>query len=162
MILAGTGHRPNKLGGYGAEARFRLIDVAIEQLNELQPIKVISGMALGWDTALAEAALQLKLPLVAAVPFSGQESMWPFASRQRFKELLSQASEVHYVCAPGYAAWKMQVRNQWMVDECDVLLALWNGTKGGTANCVGYALGKQVKLVNCWNAYKKHLTALGE
>ena len=37
-----------------------------------------------------------------------------------------------------YTSAAMQVRNEWMADHCDVLLALWNGTPGGTANCLRY------------------------
>ncbi len=33
----------------------------------------------------------------------------------------------------------MQVRNEYMVDRADLVLALWNGTPGGTGNCVRYA-----------------------
>jgi uncharacterized phage-like protein YoqJ len=38
-----------------------------------------------------------------------------------------------------YRAELMQIRNEWMVDRCDLLIAVWNGTPGGTANCVAYA-----------------------
>jgi uncharacterized phage-like protein YoqJ len=38
-----------------------------------------------------------------------------------------------------YAPWKMMLRNKYMVNNCDVLLALWNGTPGGTQKCVAYA-----------------------
>jgi hypothetical protein len=34
-------------------------------------------MARGWDLALAKAAVELGLPLFAAIPFVGQESRWP-------------------------------------------------------------------------------------
>jgi uncharacterized phage-like protein YoqJ len=33
----------------------------------------------------------------------------------------------------------MQIRNEWMVDRCDKLIAVWDGSKGGTGNCVDYA-----------------------
>jgi uncharacterized phage-like protein YoqJ len=33
----------------------------------------------------------------------------------------------------------MQVRNEWMVDHCNDLLAVWDGSDGGTGNCVRYA-----------------------
>lgn len=50
-----------------------------------------------------------------------------------------------------YSPAKMQKRNQYMVDHCDVLIALYNGDpKGGTANCVHYAeqVGKRIVMVS--------------
>jgi uncharacterized phage-like protein YoqJ len=44
----------------------------------------------------------------------------------------------------------MQKRNEYMVDKCDKLLAVWNGTTGGTHNCIKYAKskGKEIILLN--------------
>lgn len=55
MIVAGTGHRPNKLGGYGDDVFERLVALARTYLWHMEPWHVISGMALGWDQALAQA-----------------------------------------------------------------------------------------------------------
>ena len=52
MIICGTGHRPNKLGGYTQAAQLKLYNVAVEVLEELKPTTVISGMAIGWDQAV--------------------------------------------------------------------------------------------------------------
>jgi uncharacterized phage-like protein YoqJ len=42
--------------------------------------------------------------------------------------------------APFYKiAEAMQLRNIWMVDHADEVWAFWDGSKGGTANCVKYA-----------------------
>jgi len=43
---------------------------------------------------------------------------------------------------PEYKASKMQKRNIWIVDNSDGLVAVWDGTPGGTANCVEYARNK--------------------
>lgn len=153
MIVAGTGHRPDKLGGYTREAKDKLIKLAQDYLKEAKPDKVISGMALGWDNALGWAAVRLGIPLIAAVPFKGQERMWPQESKDNFEALLYCAEEVVYVSEGGYAPWKMQVRNKWMVDNCDVVLAIWNGTDGGTANCVKYAESVGKPIVNLWEAF---------
>ena len=42
-----------------------------------------------------------------------------------------------------YHPAKMQKRNEFMVDNCDILIALWNGTSGGTKNCINYAKKKE-------------------
>ena len=157
MIVAGTGHRPDKLGGYSDAAHERLVTVACSALGDLRGdvSRVISGGALGWDQALAEAALRLELPLTLALPFAGFWSKWPKKSQDYLELLVSRADKVVYVCEPGYAAWKMQHRNKYMVDECYAVLALWNGTDGGTANCVRYAYKVGKPLINVWDKYKE-------
>lgn len=154
MIIAGTGHRPDKLGGYGLDVRKRLVDVAHIYLcvSKEPATRVISGGALGWDQALAEAALDLNIPLTMALPFEGFETKWPRES-QEFLHSLMNPADVVFVCEPGYAPWKMQERNKWMVDNCTHLLALWNGTDGGTANCVRYAEKVGKPIINLWENY---------
>lgn len=155
MILCGTGHRPNKLGGYGDDVTERLVEVAKKHLDNVD--KVVSGMALGWDTALAIAAVQKGIPFVAAVPFIGQEQAWPEESQTIYRNLLDLACETVIVCEGGYAPWKLQERNKWMVDHSDAVLALWNGTSGGTRNCLSYASKKGKVVLNVWGDYEKLL-----
>ena len=40
--------------------------------------------------------------------------------------------------------------NGWMVDNSDAVIAVWNGTAGGTANTVDYArkLGRSVLVID--------------
>jgi len=71
LVIAATGHRPDKLGGYGSDVHRRLVELAARYLDLEQPTCVISGLALGWDLAFADAALLLGLPVHGAVPFEG-------------------------------------------------------------------------------------------
>lgn len=144
MIVAFTGHRPDKLGGYTLpNPTYTKICQAIEKkLVELKPEKVISGMALGVDQWAAHIATKLNIPFLAAVPFAGQEGVWPAQSKKIYKFLLEKAAEVVIVCEGGYSAAKLQKRNEWMVNHCDLLIAIWDGTQGGTGNCVEYAKGQ--------------------
>jgi len=158
MIVAFTGHRPNKLyKAYEKEGIILIRDVFIEDLKTLKPDKIISGMALGADTAGAAAAIKMGIPLAAYVPFIGQEKLWPQKSQDTFNKILDKASEVVIVSEGGYSPAKMQIRNIKMTDDCDVLLALWNGSSGGTANCVKYAEKVGKTIVNCWEQYQIHL-----
>lgn len=154
MIICGTGHRPDKLGGYGEDVKESLNTVAMEWLTKHKVDRIISGGALGWDQALAMAAWDLGIPYTMALPFLAFDSKWPQRSRDYLTRLINDAHDVVYVCDPGYAPWKMQERNKWMVDNSDSVLALWNGTLGGTANCIKYAekVGKPV--TNLWSQYK--------
>jgi uncharacterized phage-like protein YoqJ len=153
MILAGTGHRPNKLGGYSTEAFGKLINIAKEYLSSNKPDLIISGMAIGWDQALAVAAIELDIPFDAYVPFIGQEAMWPKHVKEYYKQLLSKARVVNYISDGGYTGLKMQLRNEAMVNDCDRILAMWDGSSGGTANCIKYAETKQRPIINLYNKY---------
>lgn len=153
MIIAGTGHRPAKLGGHSVAVDDLLFDLAVHFLESVQPHTVISGMALGWDTALADAALALGIPLWAAVPFHGQESTWRQWQQARHHDMLRRAARVHYVSKGGYSPRAMQRRNEWMVDECDALVSLWDGSSGGTANCIAYANTVRRDGWNLWLSY---------
>jgi len=159
-VFAGTGHRPPKIGGYSASARLRVSDFADAVLAKFNPSLVISGMALGWDQALASAAFRRSIPFVAAVPFKGQESKWPEASQNMYHFMLSKAQEVVYVSEPGFSAHKMQVRNEWMVDHSDYVLALWDGSSGGTMNCIRYANSVGVTVMNVWRPFVEYQRAI--
>jgi uncharacterized phage-like protein YoqJ len=123
-------------------------------------IQCITGMALGADTIFAQAVMHMKslgwpMQLIAAVPFAGQESRWNAKSQTLFHEILKQCDVVKVVCEGGYAPYKMQIRNEWMVDNSHFTLAIWNGIqKGGTWNCIQYAR-KQGKTV--WHLHPQTL-----
>jgi uncharacterized phage-like protein YoqJ len=152
MIVACTGHRPDKIGGYKLPnpTYLHICRHIDEVLTQLQPQKCISGMALGCDQYFASVCIKLGIPFVAAIPFLGQEKAWPAASQKTYHLLLNKAAEQVIVCEGGYAAHKMQVRNQWMVDHCDKLLAIWDKSPGGTGNCVKYAesINKDIIYIN--------------
>ena len=148
-VIAFTGHRPNKLGGYDLANPInqRIKDKMRIQIVKHNPSKIISGMALGVDTMAVEVCLELGIPLVVAIPFKGQECKWPTYSQEYYHELINKASEVVYVCEGEYAAWKLQRRNEWMVKHSDLLIAVWNGSAGGTGNCVSYATKLNKKII---------------
>lgn len=140
MIVSFTGHRPSKIGGFSIpNPTYDFINKSLREiLIELQPEKAISGMALGVDQWAAELCVELNIPFIAAVPFIGQEKTWPKDSIEKYNQLASQASEAVIVSEGGYSAWKMFVRNEWMVDNSDLIIAVWDGTNGGTGHCVSY------------------------
>jgi len=148
MIVAITGHRPNKLGGY--KVPNALYNSVINGLNEafdkLKPDFVLTGMAIGVDQWAAEICVKRGIKYIAAIPFQGQESQWPSYAQERYDKLIKK-SHAAYVITPGpYAAHKMHLRNQWLVNSCDVLAAVWDGTSGGTASCIEFAKSRGRKI----------------
>lgn len=149
MIVAFTGHRPDKLGGFKLpNPTYIKVCRQIEStLKELKPEKVISGMALGVDQWAAFIAHKLNIPFLAAVPFINQECKWPTSSQETYHKLIKLAEETIIVSDGEYSAKKMQTRNEWMVDRCDQLIAVWDGSAGGTGNCVNYAKSKNKSII---------------
>lgn len=161
MLLSVTGHRPDKLiygdkrAGFRNFVHSKLLRLATSQLNILWPTSVLTGMAMGWDQAVAEACLDLGIPFQAVLPFSGQEDIWPMSARRHYHTLLNAAQRVTIVCVPGYAGWKMLKRNEYLVEHGDALLALFNGSAGGTKHCVGLANSKGLEVINCWSEWEQ-------
>lgn len=156
MIYAVTGHRPERTGGYSAFAHNRLVTLAKSEIESLPDVeRILTGMALGWDQAVAAACVELGVPFVACVPCDGQERLWPTASREFYQRLLGAAVEIVNVNPGPYAAWKMKARNVYMVDNAGSLLALWSGEDGGTAHCVRYAESVGRPVINCWTRFRR-------
>ena len=158
MIIAGTGHRPHKLNNeyeYQGPLSKWIMDQTREVLLAKAPERIISGMAIGYDTMLALVALELKIPLLAAIPFVGQETRWPKSSRDLFNKILSDRLTIsHVVCEGGYAGWKFIKRDHYMVDNGDEVIACYNGDlQGGTWQTWKYAVQKQkpITIINPLN-----------
>jgi uncharacterized phage-like protein YoqJ len=140
-IIAYSGHRPDKLGGWNpAHPVVGRVRFAIrESLIQLAPSMVIVGMALGVDQWAAQESATLGLPFTAALPCDDMDAAWPERSRAEFRALVRSAAVVHVVSPGPYKPWKMQRRNEWMVDNSRRLVAVHDGSSGGTFNCIRYA-----------------------
>ena len=152
VYLAATGHRPDKLQGIPHDRLLYLAETALRaEPTPLSRVRAISGLAQGWDTYWALAAYKLEIPLIAAIPFPDQAKNWPALDRKIYAALLAAASRVVVVNPGPPARWKYHARNRWMVYHADVVVALWNGSPGGTASTVRYAqkCGKPVR--NLWD-----------
>lgn len=155
LNLAFTGHRPGKYFGYGYDdahrARIRSLIYSwfYQWVRQGHKVRTITGGALGFDQDVLATALVLDvIHNTVAVPFEGQENRWNEVDQRRYRSLLFYANEVVAVSPPGYAAWKMHKRNEWMVDRANSVVALWDGGEsGGTAACVRYARKVEKPLV---------------
>lgn len=141
MIVGFTGSRPQKLGGFVLPNPIynKICKETERLLLELKPEKCISGMALGYDQYAANICLKLKIPFIAAIPFVGQEAIWPEDSKKAYNYLLRTAERQVIISEGSYSAYKMQIRNEYIVNNSDIIIACHDGTAGGTKNCVDYA-----------------------
>ena len=155
MIVAFTGHRPDKLS---FDDVHRLWMATLVELRRLEASRVICGMAPGYDVIGLSAAHELKIPATAAIPWIGHgvSPTWMRQGVDEYFRYLDMCDE-HVVISDGedYMPWFYPKRNAWMADRADVVLAAWNGTAGGTAHCVNYArrLGREIRYYQ-WDTWR--------
>ena len=163
LVICGTGHRPEKLGGYSMDVFQKGVKLAEDIIEERKPTIVISGGALGWDQMLAVAAINKGVTLHVYAPCHNQDKKWiSQESKDLYREILKRAALVKYIHEGEYNSQCMDDRNKAMVDASMEVWALWNGDhKGGTANCVRYAIRQKkgynttpgredLKILNFW------------
>jgi hypothetical protein len=116
----------------------------------------VSPLAEGADRIFAEEALRLGYELECPLPFNREEYRNEFtaeASKRKFDELLGKAEsrvfELDGSWADGPAAY--ETLGRLVLDQCDILLAIWDGTPakgaGGTAEVVGEARRRRIPVV---------------
>ncbi|MCL2697049.1 MAG: DUF1273 domain-containing protein [Oscillospiraceae bacterium] len=159
-VCSFTGYRPKKL--YEAFSD----ENGMAELSEKLRIEISGlisddytvfqcGMALGADMLFAGIVAEFKrrypgVKLIAVVPCHGQESSWSEKQQHKYKQLLNEASEVKIVSNSAYFDGCMQIRNRELVETCDLLLAVYDGKRGGTMQTVEYAkkLGRRIRIID--------------
>ena len=101
-----------------------------------------NGMAIGFDLLAAETLLQVRknyegVKLIACIPCYNQEKSFPAADKKRYAEILKRADE-QVLLAEHYFQGCMQIRDKYMVDKADVMIAYCHKEKGGAAFTVKY------------------------
>lgn len=143
--VMGTGSRSMRTEP-NAQSIFDTLLHHVSQLFDEHPdLVLISGMAEGWDEAIAKAALKLKIPWIAAIPtvtygdyyWSERISLLKKDRTSEFKNLISKATEIVFVCDTLYinGVHANFVRNQWMVDKCDHAL-VYKPSSSGTRDAL--------------------------
>lgn len=153
-----TGHRIERLAAHGADREQLERFATIQILEHVKKGPIFTGMALGWDQAIASAAMRLGVPYIAVLPCVNQHIPWASDTIwQRYFELLSRAKQVIYVSNKPYEGpSQMHRRNEWMVDQATHVLALWDGVdKGGTASCIRYAREGGKVITNRWVEWQR-------
>lgn len=150
-----TGHRPDKLPFFGEEdpmcvqLKERLANI-IRKLIEDGADEFYSGMALGVDMWAAEIVLELKkdypnIKLTAVIPCPEQADRWSAEHRERYQSILERCDKT-ITTSPSYTKGCMMKRNRALVELCDILVAVFDGSKGGTMQTVNYAKSKKRKI----------------
>ena len=168
-IVTVTGHRPKYFkNGYSLETSKLLYNIFYNWLSVNTIDALVSGAALGVDIEAIQAAVDLNIPFIAGIPFRNQDAKWQPKNQKKYKELLNYAKQVVYIdeltdsqylvknSKPGlFNPYKLLLRNNWMIDQCTEVLALFNEKpEGGTYQAVKYAESKGLTVTNLWSEYE--------
>lgn len=158
MIVGVTGHRDVEQEP-GELLAFARLSVAL--MAERGCTEIITGMAQGWDLAVARAAYDQAIPYCAAIPFPAQPNLWSKADQTDWAWAVARASRQIVIGSEALNVFYDR-RNRWIVDNCHELWSLWDGRDhGGTRHCVLYAeqMGHTVRpLWGPWTRFRAERT----
>ena len=159
--IAFTGRRPKDLCGYNYNSYrtfVKQLTGILDNLNQQGYSRFVSGGAQGFDQLAFWAVNCLKrehtdrrIDNVVYVPFRGQENRWAKTgdfSQADYQKMLRFATETIYLSEGltdyGQIVNALHSRNHAMIDDCDLLVALYPSddfmtSKGGTAEAMRYA-----------------------
>ena len=154
--LAITGHR-DIIGNKALQEKVKNYLENIIEKNIESELVLLSPLADGADRFVAKIFLDLQesnnnLKLIVPLPYNQERYMQDFdeVSTKEFLKFLTKTDsyfEVEHKTKSGY----LDV-GRYVVDEADILLALWDGTfngkVGGTGDIVDYAKGQGVEVMH--------------
>lgn len=156
-----TGHHPQKMPYIIDETDERCLRIKERLKEEIELLikekgttHFISGMALGIDIYAAEIVLELKkqypnVTLEAVIPFEEQANKWKEADRERYYTILEKCDK-ESMLQKHYSSDCMLKKDHYMVDEADVIIAVWDGSQSEAGKTVSYATSqaKSVIVIN--------------
>lgn len=114
----------------------------------------MSGLARGIDLWAALAVLELKqkkpdIKLIAVKPFQEHDKGFNESELSDLRKVISQADKV--ICtSPHYSKNVYAVRNKYMVEHSDKLIAFVNNYRSGTGQTIRFAqsLGLKINIID--------------
>jgi len=149
-IIGVTGHR--KLSHNKSEI-YSVVKESLLYLRDKKGYtKAITGMALGFDTIVAQVCVEINMPFIAALAFENQSEKWNTHDTDRYKHLLDKAEYVKQVSTGNWENWKYLKRDTWIVENSDMLMAYLNDTRdpGRTGSGTGFTVNEAIRLGKPW------------
>lgn len=159
--VMGTGSRKMVLQRDRAEI-YALLEYKIMLLADDYPdIHLISGMAEGWDEAIAKVGMRRNIPYSCYIPhptygayYWGRKSLTGKNRLHHFNEIVAAAADVQYICQDLYEWHNGKrihanfIRNDAMVERADLALAYTpeNHFSPGTNQCLGLLYRKRTEV----------------
>lgn len=123
MNIAVTGHRPQRLKGKEKEISAWIYEILLELQKEEAINAAYNGVAAGADQLFAMACIDLGIPLVNVFPYKRAH----YHSQELY--IMENGKNINY--QTEYSRDSYAKRDFYMVDNCDVLIAVWDGQSGG-------------------------------
>jgi len=128
--------------------------------------EIVSALAEGADCLFVEEAMnQLQAELVAVLPLSIDEYLYEFhdpSNRTIFNMLLKNAKKIIEIEQQTSKEEAYLAAGAYLVDNCDILVAIWDGQKaqdiGGTGDIVGLARQRSMPLAWIQAGNRRHGT----
>ena len=147
--LGVTGHQELPL------AAAKLLQHRLDQFAQVaSDFIVVSSLAVGTDSEVATRMLEAGGHLHVVVPSENYEKTFASsAALDKYRSLLARAETVEHLPFPGPTEEAFLEAGYRVVDQCDALLAVWDGEParglGGTADIVARArqMGKVVEVL---------------
>lgn len=149
-----TGHRPEKLDIGENEVKELLLKSIYCAMAEGYDT-FISGMADGTDIWAAETVIGLKknsfnISLICAMPYPNFRIGKKDADNH-LRNYILENSDYRVNVRNHYYSGCFQVRNKWMVDNSNLVIAVYTGIASGTKNTIEYATKQGRNVINVLN-----------
>lgn len=153
-----TGHRSQKLPWLFNEEDERCKIMIATLRSEIERAissgykTFLCGMSIGFDMICAETVLNLKerygdIKIIGALPCYAQDKKWKDKDKQRYRSILSRLDKIRCIYDEYIGAECMHERNRYMVNNSSLMIALFNGRRGGTKLTIEYAKQQGLKIV---------------
>ena len=147
VTCAVTGHRT-----VSEDFDFEKLKKDLEKIIQSGYSYFLTGMAQGFDLLCFNALLSLKekysqIKICAVIPCLDQSKYYNYSEKANYQNLLSQAD---FVASEERTYFKgcMLLRNNFLIDNCSLLYAYFNGVKsGGTYYTINRANKNSIKVI---------------
>ena len=172
LAVGVTGHREHRLEGVDSAALTLAINTLLAQIgqatafihkhhpaafaSDAPQLRMVSALADGADTMVAKAALAAGWRVDACLPFPREQYANDFTHAARhddFVALLEQVTATFELPGNhGAATAAYEAVGRLVLEQCDVLLALWDGDqnrgRGGTSRVVADAVARHIPVIH--------------
>lgn len=152
-----TGHRPKNLpwgyneSGLKYNLLYAKLYLAIRKCIKNGYTYFLSGMAMSIDMICAEIVINMKnkyknVELECVLPCLSQSAKWSKSYKDRYNKILDRADKITII-SENYTPQCMMDRNKYMVDNSNMIIAVYNGSQGGTEKTIRYAKAKNLEIL---------------
>lgn len=157
MTCSFTGHR--QIPPECRTALTALVDRAIEYAYSEGYRTFMCGGALGFDTIAAKEVIRFRMThsdvrLLLILPCVEQDANWSKIQKNAYNFTLESADEIVYT-SDTYTKSCMSVRNRYLAENCDMLIAYVGRSNSGSAQTVRMAQRCGKRIYNLYQATQK-------